>query len=735
MTIEESFGSLGLEYSVGANVIIVSIINKSIDNGILIQDSITKVAVNYSYNDEEHTVESAISPHVNSILLFLTDLPAETEIKFRPLIYYTKNDSETFGYLTQEITTTTLPYGNITYNLIASDNPANDNIVRDKIEEVIGYVNAMGAFVDTTFDTYAPYAKTIPIKYNSEVQTASAYYYRSYAQNEYGLVQTSGGSYSTNHVIFHELRHRYGITSIGTHLLRDQLEGRSDLFSYIKEEYSVIHDAIKFETGRSDAKVWIFDAHSNIPEGSYTDNGNMNYLAANYLKALIWYTSHSSSDPDNSMIRCEVLIDFEPTEIPDGGDTPDTPTPTPDTPTPTPTPNPEDDGINKCYFSTLIKPYIIDEGSKVFLLSNVYSNGIINKSLNLTLYPYSDIVNNIYVQSDINPITTFINTDVNFRLQSKLGFDNNTISILNTFEFPGKIYNEDNYYAVDIHGDYNDENYVDQYVNQVTRYYNSFYMNENISNELDQDDFRDELDVENIRTTGFIIQIANDIDFNEIIFESVINTDNQNDNFIYDFSFSLDNIVNDWSQLNEILVIRSRFIDKRLNIVITGNNVVLTKEWFKYLINDIKINHIIFDNQNNLINSNFMEINKGFNFIDKLNCIIVDKKETNNVETSNISNTSTQIIYKSVFYKVQDLQNMRIRQGVTQNIGLNLGEYMNKVDLFILNIEGNNIKESSRNDINVIFNINANLLESPNGIYNILDQNFEYISSGNYMVY
>ena len=85
--------------------------------------------------------------------------------------------------------------------------------------------------------------------------------------------------------------------------------------------------------------------------------------------------------------------------------------------------------------------------------------------------------------------------------------------------------------------------------------------------------------------------------------------------------------------------------------------------------------------------------------------------------------------------KVQDLQNIQIRLGVIQNIGINLSEYMTKVKLFILNIEGNNIKESSRNDIYVIFNINATILNDFTGIYNILDENFEYISSGNYTIY
>ena len=121
--------------------------------------------------------------------------------------------------------------------------------------------------------------------------------------------------------------------------------------------------------------------------------------------------------------------------------------------------------------------------------------------------------------------------------------------------------------------------------------------------------------------------------------------------------------------------------------------------------------------------------------IDKINCVIVDDTNNSQIDTTISSSTNKQIIYKPIFYRVQDLQNVKIRQGVTQNIAINLGEYMSKVNLFILNIDGTSIKESSRNDIYVIFNINASLINNESGLYNILDENFEYISSGNYILY
>ena len=960
----EIFNNLRFEYSLGATVIMFSLIDTSEDRTVLTSQNVDSIIIEYSYDDEVHIFKKDLSFHINSCLMILTGLPENTEISFTPYLIYKVDNIEHKIRITETINETTLPLGNITYKLLSSGSNENDNTVRNKIVNILSYINNLGTHINEDFDAYAPKARTIPIKYNKDIQTANACYYQAYinvnGSNEYGLVQTSGGSYFNNATLFHELRHRYGIYGADFgNLERDQLNGRSDTYSFILDDYSVINDAVRFETGRKDARVWIFDAHSNIPEGEYTDNGDLNYLAANYIKALAWYTSHFIEEEDTSKIRVivdlsieeikneeeqevndeiidiendqdnnvvingvtlnykqnkikekiininnykylvrlyknninfidhsinnfvilrnfelyndivydkdiffidknvynnqeslnnlvfpiirnsklnfsldsslftnyefynledicydiynennelanikcdhiriynpivkkdlnyiiyidnyingihfhyycttndnmkkycedEIIIDnnrfleYIDVKIPNLenlfnskyyfiDDYNKIVTSSAKSINEYYSSNDIDNEVgNKMYFKQIIKPYFIKDKSKIFIdnKSFNYNTNYINTSFNITIYPYEKISNNIYIKSDFNGNTIFFNDEYYLRLHSEMGFDNNSISILNTFEFPGKILEKNNYYDVNIHGNYYEENFKDKYINQVTEYYNTYYLYDNIEYLKDQEDYRDELDIENIRTTGYCIQIANDLDFKEIVFESIINTDEQKDNFIFDFSFSLDNIVNSWDQLNEILVIRTKFIDKRLNVVIVGNNVVLTKEWFKYLINNVDIEHIIFNKQNNLINKDFMEVNKGFNFIDKINCI-VQENNVNNLNNIDINSKSTnmQIIYKPIFYKVQDLQNIQIRQGVIQNIGVNLGEYMTKVKLFILNIEGNNIKESSRNDIYVIFNVNATILNDFTGIYNILDENFEYISSGNYTIY
>lgn len=403
-----------------------------------------------------------------------------------------------------------------------------------------------------------------------------------------------------------------------------------------------------------------------------------------------------------------------------------------------------DEFSNNLYLYNIIQPFIVNKKNindntvyiKTFIDNNYFNfnNNYINTSINITLYPYENIENNLYIlDNNLLSSSSFISYSKYFYLSSRLGFDNDIISLINEFIFPGKIKSEKN---IELKSIDNIEEYINKFDYQVTEYYNSYFLKENIDNiEDNYEEYFDDLNTESIRTTGYIIQFASDLQFKEIIWESVINTDNNKDNFIYDFSFSLNNMIDDWEQLNDIIVVRSLFVDKTLNKKIVGNNVVITKEWFKYLINNTTNNNIYF-NYTNLIEEKFnMDANKGFNFIDNITCVIKEENDSiNNISLNNGIN-NTKIIYKPIFYKVQDLQNIRLRNGITQNIGINLGDYLNKVNVFILNIGDQTIKESSRNDMFVIFSVNSNNIENNSGYYNVLDENFEYISSGNYIKY
>lgn len=118
--------------------------------------------------------------------------------------------------------------------------------------------------------------------------------------------------------------------------------------------------------------------------------------------------------------------------------------------------------------------------------------------------------------------------------------------------------------------------------------------------------------------------------------------------------------------------------------------------------------------------------------IDKINCIV----EKNIVNDGSIVNTKSapRVIYKPIFYRVYELQKIYLKQGLVQNVGINLADYMNKIESFKLSIEGVQISEFARNDVYVIFKIDTTLLKAEGGQYHILDNAEEYISSGDYEI-
>ncbi|MCH5167396.1 MAG: hypothetical protein J1F35_05825 [Erysipelotrichales bacterium] len=118
--------------------------------------------------------------------------------------------------------------------------------------------------------------------------------------------------------------------------------------------------------------------------------------------------------------------------------------------------------------------------------------------------------------------------------------------------------------------------------------------------------------------------------------------------------------------------------------------------------------------------------------IDKINCI-VEKKITNDNSLVN-TKSSPRVIYKPIFYRAYDLQKIYMKQGLIQNVGINLADYMNKIESFRLSIEGNQISEFARNEVYVIFRIDTTLLKAAGGQYHILDNTGEYISSGDYEI-
>ena len=153
-----------------------------------------------------------------------------------------------------------------------------------------------------------------------------------------------------------------------------------------------------------------------------------------------------------------------------------------------------------------------------------------------------------------------------------------------------------------------------------------------------------------------------------------------------------------------------------------------------YMIRDCDKSRIELEGEQKKINKiSEMKLCK-FNFIDKVNCVIKRTSEENKSIQCNVKNTP-RIIYRPIFFKTSELQNLQLKSGFVQNIGINLSEYMTKVDSFNLVIGDKiNLVEYARNDVYVIFKLDSNKITNLTGQYHITNQDGEYISSGKYTV-
>lgn len=285
---------------------------------------------------------------------------------------------------------------------------------------------------------------------------------------------------------------------------------------------------------------------------------------------------------------------------------------------------------------------------------------------------------------------------------------------------------------------------------------------------------------------GFRIEFASDRDFNHLFYSENINI-NQIDKIINEdgtidifkslgdghFFFNIYKMFNDWVEMPSIVVCRLIFIDRFIGMEIMSNEVYISKEKFKYILpptdlsnknrldNLVELNQKIFNNSNPMIelnlnnktnNDTFESILENisdeniklqleewyknytpYSFINNINCSITRNEDSSDIKSNQIIK-NTQIIYKPIFFKTNQLNNITIKYMQNQHIGIDLHEYMSKVDLFIMTLDGNTYDEIGRNVNYVIFNIPAVQLTNQSGTFEIYNQDHEYITYGNWSV-
>ena len=356
---------------------------------------------------------------------------------------------------------------------------------------------------------------------------------------------------------------------------------------------------------------------------------------------------------------------------------------------------------------------------------------------------------------------------------SKIGFYNGIISIVTFFKYPNESYFYNLYH--------NDS--TTTCVKEAYKYYNNIdediynmFINQDVESQINAIDnisiLTDEMKDHTIRITNKAYSSDDDIlnawkqimketivkeyeeefgtPVNFLGFKVEISSNNKFTNIIYDknvrinfadiddFSFNINGIFTAYQQFPEQLCARVIFYDKILGISIVSNPIIISNDWRNYLINSeliyrMKVMSKINYNKGNNDDMKIIELNNdNINFINNVKCIISKSENSNNVSIN--GNANQKIIFKPIFYKVKELQNIKLRRGITQNIGINLGNYMTKIETFKLTIEDTEYTEIGRNDVYVIFAIKAGELINESGYYNIINQDGEYISSGNWSI-
>lgn len=359
-----------------------------------------------------------------------------------------------------------------------------------------------------------------------------------------------------------------------------------------------------------------------------------------------------------------------------------------------------------------------DDGDEMFVKRYVpeqnddVSRNYITYPIRVTISPYTSIdeTTHLYINDSLLLMNSdMFQEDARMTLRAYPGFDENgNHAIISHFEFPHK----------------------DDY-NTFREAYEHFYnvdLNDYVGIVEYEDD--DEDDYVEQKQCGFILCVYSDINMTQKVAQFNYEIDDPATQ-LNDFAFQTISMFDRWEQLPTTLVMQCTFIDKWLGNVIKSNPIAICEESFKYFINNSDKSVVNWANiQTVYNNSKEMDLSK-INFIDKITCTI--KKTSESYDTPS-ARANTKILYKPVFFRTQDLQTITLQESLTQNIGVNLSEYMTKVETFKLTIEDLQITESARNDIYVIFSVNSALFSTTSGTYHISNQDDEYISSGKFTI-
>lgn len=327
-------------------------------------------------------------------------------------------------------------------------------------------------------------------------------------------------------------------------------------------------------------------------------------------------------------------------------------------------------------------------------------------SLNVTLYPWKSISDNgiFTINKYAKPASCYFVDDFKMSIKASFEFINGTISVVGRFCYPESFSSIESAWQ---------------------RIYSTDFSKYKALSERAKDyEELKEILGDSLEMVKYTCIVSSDHLSKNIIHEEISYSDR-----VDDFLFPMKDLFSKWSQVPDNVYVRLIMEDRAIGKNCSSPTVLFTKDKLKYTINEQQYTRLSIKKKETDID----DMNKeNFNFISNMNCRIVKSNDDNQQIQKN--SVQPRIIYKPIFFKVQDLQNIVLRSNMSQNIGISLSSYVNKVDEFILSIGENKWHESSRTSSFVIFNVNSKLINEATGKYDILTSDNEYLSTGNYTI-
>lgn len=327
-------------------------------------------------------------------------------------------------------------------------------------------------------------------------------------------------------------------------------------------------------------------------------------------------------------------------------------------------------------------------------------------SLNVTLYPWKSISDNgiFTINKYAKPASCYFVDDFKMSIKASFEFINGTISVVGRFCYPESFSS------------------IESAWQRI--YSTDFSKYKSLSEKAkDYEDLKEILG-DSFEMVKYTCIVSSDYMSKNIIHEEISYSDR-----VDDFLFPMKDLFSKWSQVPDNVYVRLIMEDRAIGKNCSSPTVLFTKDKLKYTINEQQYTRLSIKKKETDID----DMNKeNFNFISNMNCRIV--KSNDGKQQIQKNSVQPRIIYKPIFFKVQDLQNIVLRSNMSQNIGISLSSYVNKVDEFILSIGENKWHESSRTSSFVIFNVNSKLINEATGKYDILTSDNEYLSTGNYTI-